>query len=195
MNGAATFWLISYQNQVSFRLISCWTRLIVAVLWAWYKAGKPPFTITKVLVVKQKGSTCFHFSIENKKPYPIEILFIDVYEKFTYQVQKIEHIGVRLVTLPGNRLLNHTVKSRLKEMGHMHITGQSIDVSVPKHLNKLIFQVHTSHGFFVIKSKNIRLSDITKGITGYMTSDIATTDSRFKALAIYIVSKVNPFKR
>lgn len=135
---------------------------ITSVMVGWYRSGRKPLKIKRVIVHKDIKHSTFILETINRKDYPVFISRADCYRKKIFEVMKkkggspeyAERLSSREAIFMGGHKFEVPAKA---------CTPLSIKISgnpsVPKHL---IFSLDTSHGYHELTCKNITEVDIGK---------------------------------
>ncbi|WP_421352901.1 hypothetical protein [Aeromonas sp. 604443] len=160
---------------------------IVSVLIAWYRSRLQPLKIKRVLVHKKKDSTTFFLYFINRQAYPVKVKNLKCFTKVTFQVsQKNNYCPEIVQMLDYNDFLFQTQDEH--EIDAYADSSIKIDYDKPISVDsdKFVISTQTSHGYHLLKVRNIDIVHIGTGSVSYRVPFEETFDSKIKARIYHV---------
>lgn len=166
---------------------------IVAVLGAWLNSIRKPLKVERVVIHRKKDSTVFILLIKNRKTYPVEIKKVRCFTHRDYKVEQRQ--GSKPEYLPSLNYKYGLFLSESDEAKHIGANGftdirYEIDKKIDNdNFSQFLFDMDTSHGFYLLKCKDIELVDIGV-VTTYEMKYSRNYESKIKAYARFCYLKL-----
>jgi hypothetical protein len=128
---------------------------IISVLISWYRNSRKPLKVEKVIIRRKDSESRYILIIKNKKDYPVEIKSAECYTNKKYEIlkkmgQKPEYSEM---LSHSERLFSDSQKFKIEANGHTDIS--IIGRNINNNITKLLFSLHTSHGYHELWCSNI----------------------------------------
>ncbi|ELA8093868.1 hypothetical protein D5E85_26675 [Vibrio parahaemolyticus] len=169
---------------------------IVSVLIAWYRSRLKPLKLKRVLVHKKKTSTTFFLYVINRQAYPVKIRNLKCFTKVTFQVsQKNNCRPERLQKLDYDDLVFQTQDEYEVEAYADCSIKIEYDEPIAVESDKLVVSTQTSHGYHLLKVRDIDIVHMGTGSVGYLVPFEETFDSKIKARVYHVFAIVRFYIR
>ena len=157
---------------------------IIVVMLGLLKSIQKPLKVVRVVIQKGESNSRYILVVKNRKSYPVKIKSINCYLRRLYSIerknnQKPEYSA--LLSLSDSPFQSSTL-FKIEANGHtdIHIkNGANINGDV----RKLLFSVHTSHGYHEMWCKSILT--INTGAKVYGLEYRHEYESRIKSILVY----------
>lgn len=128
---------------------------IITVLLAWHRSVQKALKIERVVIHRKDSDSTYILVIKNRKQYPVIIKSISGFKRRLYKVEKKENQSTEY-----DSILNYSdcvLESKdVFEMGASGNTDIRVNgITTQDDLHKLLFSLHTSHGYHEILCSNI----------------------------------------
>ena len=157
---------------------------IVLALGAWLRSARKALKIDRV-VIHRKDKECTHILvIKNRKEYPVSIKSTNCYTKHTYNIKKSPNQKPEFSSLLNlkDNLFGDSNIFEIGPNGHTdikikgpHFTGSC---------KKLLYSMHTSHGYHEIWCKDITVLEMGSSQTVEIDYTLDYSN-KYKALVVY----------
>ena len=164
---------------------------ILVVLAAWLNSIRSPLKIVRVVVHKKKDESTYILLVKNRLSHTVEIKNIRCFTRRNYRVEQKNNCAPEYhpeLNYNDSPFISNEVKEILGK-GHTDIRYKSINYT--KEINQLLFSMDTSHGFLLLKCKNIEIVNMSSGATQvYGLEFVKDFDSKYKALKAFVWLKL-----
>jgi hypothetical protein len=128
---------------------------IVTVLFAWYRSVQKALNIERVVIHRKDDESTYILVIKNRKQYPVFIRSISGFKRKSYNVEKKKNQITEYVSLLNysDCVLNNEDGFEMGASGNTDIRVKGI--TTQEDLHRLLFSIHTSHGYHEIWCGNI----------------------------------------
>ena len=133
---------------------------ISAALYGWYRSTRKALSIDRVVIHRDQSSCNYIIIVKNRKPYPVTIKSINCYTKPTFNIKKQTNQKPEYSALLSlnNSLFRDQHRFDIAPSGHTdikingsHFTGD---------LEKILFSMHTSHGYHEVGCKDVLIVEV-----------------------------------
>ena len=147
------------------------------------QSRRKPLKIIQVVVHKSKDSTTYILGVKNRKNYPVEIQKIRNFAEHKYKVeQKVnEPPDCSEILSFGDNGFSSSETFTIGQNGYTDVFCKTDYPYVA--CDQFIFSMQTSHGYHLLKCKNIIVS--TMGTNTHRAEFIKTYNSKFEAILKY----------
>ena len=146
-----------FDIQLTFDLLASVASVvaIVAALIAWYRSAQEPLRIKRVVLHLKKNASTFILIVKNRKPYPVDIKSISCYTRLLVEIKKSANEPSEYSELLNlaDSVFDSTTQFTIGANGDTDIRIKA--AQVPGGYGKLLFSMHTSHGYHRLWCKRI----------------------------------------
>lgn len=157
---------------------------IITVLISWYRNAQKPLKVERVVIHRKKSESTYILIVKNRKPYPVSLKSTFCYTKHNYNVEQRKGESPtysELLNLEDSPFRN-TDLFEIGANGHtdVKIKGSNLVGEIPR----LLFSIHTTHGYHELWCKNIVVVEMGSAET-YELEYRNGFESKYKAKAMY----------
>jgi len=164
---------------------------ILVVLAAWLNSVRSPLTVARVVIHRKKEESTYILLVKNRLSHTVEIKNIRCFTHRNYRVEQKNNCAPEYhpeLNYNDSPFISSDVKEILGK-GHTDIRYKAANYT--KDINQLLCSMDTSHGFLLLKCKNIEIVNMGSGATQvYGLEFVEDFDSKYKALKTFIWLKV-----
>lgn len=162
---------------------------ILVVLAAWFNSIRSPLKVSRVVIHRKKDESTYILLVKNRLSHTVEIKNIRCFTHRNYRVEQKNNCAPEYhpeLSYNDSPFISNDTKEILGK-GHTDIRYKAPNYT--KEINKLLFSMDTSHGFLLLKCKNIEI--VNMGSTQvYGLEFVENYDSKYKALKVFFCLKI-----
>jgi len=159
---------------------------ILAVLIAWFNSIRSPLKVARIVIHRKKTESTYILLIKNRLSHTVEIKNIRCFTHRNYRVEQKNNCAPEYH--PELNYINSPfISSEKKEiLGKGHTDIRYTAPNYTKEMNQLLFSMDTTHGFLLLKCKNIEIVEMSGSTQVYGLEVVEDYSSKYKALSFYI---------
>lgn len=165
---------------------------ILAVLTAWFNSVRSPLKVARVVIHRKKDESTYILLVKNRLSHTVEIKNIRCFTRRNYRVEQKNNCAPEYhpeLSYNDSPFISKEVKEILGK-GHTDIRYTARNYT--KDINQLLFSMDTTHGFLLLKCKNIEI--VNMGSTQVYGLEFAENyESKYKALKAFLWLKIKYF--
>ncbi len=167
---------------------------IIAVLVAWYNSARSCLKVVRVVIYRKKDESTYILMVKNRQPHTVQIKNIRCFTRRSYKVEQKNNCAPEFHSSLNyaDSLFHSNETKEIAANGYTDIRYMAPNYT--KDVTQLLFSMNTSHGFLLLKCKNIELINVGE-IKIYGIEFSEDYQSKLKALKQYFWLRIKYFFR